>query len=206
QLAKAFNERPQDALPSNTVPNPRKEVKVITTQSVPSPVVHPAPTSKSNEIPEQNPHQPPILYPSRLNKDKLKDKSDIRIHKLLKMFKKLYFNISFAEALAHIPKCAKMLKDLLNNKEKLLELANTPLNENFFAVLLKKLPKKLRDTGKFIIPCDFNELKECMILDDLGASINLMPLSMWKKLMLPELVPTRITLELANRLVANRLV
>ncbi|GJZ29830.1 reverse transcriptase domain-containing protein [Tanacetum coccineum] len=103
------------------------------------------------------------------------------------MFKKLYFNISFAEALAHMPKYAKMVKDLLTNKEKLLELANTPMNENCSAVLLKKLPKKLGETVRFLIPCDFNGLESCMALADLGASINLMPLSMWKKLSLLEL-------------------
>ncbi|GJS71401.1 reverse transcriptase domain-containing protein [Tanacetum coccineum] len=215
------------ALPSNTVLNPQEDIKVITARSgitlagpsvpslnppsssskgcttcVPSPIIHPPPTSKSNEIPERNPHQPPIPYPSRLNKDKLQDKSDIQIHKFLQMFKKLHFNISFTKALAQMPKYAKMLKDLLSNKEKLLELANTPLNENCSAVLLKKLPEKLRDPRKFLIPCDFSELEECMALADLGASINLMPLSVWKKLMLPELVPTRMTLELANRSVA----
>nr|GEV75121.1 reverse transcriptase domain-containing protein [Tanacetum cinerariifolium] len=87
---------------------------------------------------------------------------------------------------------------LLSNKEKLLELVNTPLNENCSAVILKKLPKKLRDTGKFLIPCGFSELK-CKALADLGVSINLMPLSVWKKLGLPELIFTRMTLELANR-------
>ncbi|GJU11976.1 reverse transcriptase domain-containing protein [Tanacetum coccineum] len=97
---------------------------------------------------------------------------------------------------------AKMVKDLLTNKEKLLELANTPLNENCLAVLLKKLPEKLRDTGRFLIPCDFYGLESCMALADLGASINLMPLSMWKTLYLPELSPTRMTLELATRTVA----
>ncbi|GJZ00321.1 reverse transcriptase domain-containing protein [Tanacetum coccineum] len=94
------------------------------------------------------------------------------------MFKKLHFNISFAKALAQMPKYAKMLKDLLSNKEKLLELANTPFNENF------------------------SVLEECMALADLGARINLMPLSVWKKLMLPKLLPTCMTLELANRSVA----
>ncbi|GJZ48408.1 reverse transcriptase domain-containing protein [Tanacetum coccineum] len=185
----------------------------------------------------------------QLNKDKLKYKSDIQIHKFLHMFKKLHFNISFAEALAHMPKYAKqgcqtreftqhdklvgsydldpilrsrsckdkndprwdrdldsldakILKDLLNNKEKLLELANTPLNENCSVVLLKKLPEKFGDLGKFLFPCDFNEIEECMALADLGASINLMPFYVWKKLMLPELTPTRMTLELANRSVA----
>ncbi|GJY28138.1 hypothetical protein Tco_0403905 [Tanacetum coccineum] len=73
-----------------------------------------------------------------------------------------------------------MLKALLSNKEKLLELANTPLNENCSAVILKKLSEKLGDPGKFLIPCGFSEFK-CKALANLGASINLMPLSVWKK-------------------------
>ncbi|GJT48919.1 reverse transcriptase domain-containing protein [Tanacetum coccineum] len=90
------------------------------------------------------------------------------------------------------------LKSLLSNKEKLIELANTPLNENCSAVILKKLPEKLGDPGKFLILCGFSDLK-CKALADLGASINLMPLSVWKKLGLPELISTQMTLELANR-------
>ncbi|GJS77313.1 reverse transcriptase domain-containing protein [Tanacetum coccineum] len=116
------------------------------------------------------------------------------------MFKKIYFNISFAKALAHMPKFAKMVKDLLTNKEKLLEWPNTPLNENCSAVLLKKLPEKLGDTGRFLIPCDFYGLESCMALADLGASINLMPLFI--PLSLPEITPTRMILELATRTVA----
>ncbi|GKD55124.1 reverse transcriptase domain-containing protein [Tanacetum coccineum] len=91
-----------------------------------------------------------------------------------------------------------MLKSLFSNKEKLIELANTPPNENCSAVILKKLPKKLGDPGKFLILCGFGELK-CKALANLGASINLMPLSVWKKLGLPELISTQMTLELANR-------
>nr|GEW30593.1 reverse transcriptase domain-containing protein [Tanacetum cinerariifolium] len=86
--------------------------------------------------------------------------------------------------------------------EKLLELANIPLNENCSAVILKKLPKILGDPGKFLILCDFSELK-CKALADLGASINLMPLSVWKKLGLPELISTRMTLELANQAICT---
>nr|GEW98877.1 reverse transcriptase domain-containing protein [Tanacetum cinerariifolium] len=92
----------------------------------------------------------------------------------------------------------KMLKALLSKKEKLQELANTPLNENCSAVILKKLPEKLGDPRKFLILCGFSELK-CKSLADLGASINLMPLSVWKRLGLPELIFTRMTLELGNR-------
>nr|GFA63356.1 reverse transcriptase domain-containing protein [Tanacetum cinerariifolium] len=86
--------------------------------------------------------------------------------------------------------------------EKLQELANTPLNENCSAVILKKLPKKLGDPRKFLIPCGFSELK-CKALADLGASINLMPLSVWKKLGLTELISTRVTLKLANRAICT---
>ncbi|GJS70197.1 reverse transcriptase domain-containing protein [Tanacetum coccineum] len=95
-----------------------------------------------------------------------------------------------------------MLKALLSNKEKLLELANTPLNENCSAVILKKLHEKLRDPGKFLIVCGFSELK-CKALADLGASINLMPLSVWKNLGLPKLISTHMTLKLANQAICT---
>nr|GEW85296.1 reverse transcriptase domain-containing protein [Tanacetum cinerariifolium] len=87
---------------------------------------------------------------------------------------------------------------LLTNKDKLFELAKVPLNENCSAMLLKKLPEKLGDPGKFLIPCDFPGMEVCHALADLRVSINLMPLSIWKKLSLPELTPTRMTLELAD--------
>nr|GEU38324.1 reverse transcriptase domain-containing protein [Tanacetum cinerariifolium] len=81
-------------------------------------------------------------------------------------------------------------------------MENTPLNENCSAVILKKLPEKLGDPGKFLIPYGFSELK-CKALADLGASINLMPLSVWKKLGLPELISNRMTLKLANRAICT---
>ncbi|GKB25336.1 reverse transcriptase domain-containing protein, partial [Tanacetum coccineum] len=119
--------------------------------------------------------------------------------KFVEIFRELHFELSFADALLHMLKFASMFKSLLNNKEKLFDLAKTPVNENCSAVILKKLPKKLRDPGKFLIPCDFPELVECLALADLGASINLMPLSIWKQLSLPELTPTQMILELADR-------
>nr|GEU57862.1 reverse transcriptase domain-containing protein [Tanacetum cinerariifolium] len=118
------------------------------------------------------------------------------------MFKQIYINITLADALILMPKYQKMLKALLSNKEKLLELANTPLNENCSTVILKKLHEKLGDPMKFLIPCGFSELK-CKALAILGASINLMTLSVWKKLGLPELISTRITLKLANQAICT---
>nr|GEW23962.1 reverse transcriptase domain-containing protein [Tanacetum cinerariifolium] len=96
----------------------------------------------------------------------------------------------------------KMLKALLSNKKKLQELANTPLNENCSAVILKKFPEKHKDPGKFLILYGFSELKY-KALANLGTSINLMPLSVWMKLGLPELISTRMTLELANRAICT---
>ncbi|GJV16151.1 reverse transcriptase domain-containing protein [Tanacetum coccineum] len=119
--------------------------------------------------------KPSIPYPSRANKEKLCEKDDNLASKFVKIFRELHFELSFADALLHMPKFA------------------------FNAVILKKLPEKLRDPDKFLIPCDFLEIVECLALADLGASINLMPLSIWKKLSLPELTPTQMILELADR-------
>nr|GFB88539.1 reverse transcriptase domain-containing protein [Tanacetum cinerariifolium] len=96
-----------------------------------------------------------------------------------------------------------MFKKLLNNKDKFIELTKMPLNENCSAVVLKKLSKKLGDPGRFLIPCDFTRLDNCLALVDLGASINLMPLSIWKKLRLPTLNDTKMVLELADRTISK---
>nr|GEX39697.1 reverse transcriptase domain-containing protein [Tanacetum cinerariifolium] len=85
------------------------------------------------------------------------------------------------------------------NQDKLFELAKIPLNENCLVILLKKFPKRLGDPGKFLIPCDFLRMDVCHALADLGANINIMPLSIWKKLSLPELTPTQMTLELEDQ-------
>nr|GEU78131.1 hypothetical protein [Tanacetum cinerariifolium] len=109
---------------------------------------------------------PQYPLPSRMHKQKQQEKDEVQIHKFWQMFKQLHINITLADALTLIPKYQKMLKALLSNKEKLLELANTPLNENCSAVILKKLPEKLGDLGKFLILYCFSELK-CKALADL---------------------------------------
>ncbi|GJY98331.1 hypothetical protein Tco_0515241 [Tanacetum coccineum] len=110
--------------------------------------------------------------------------------RIFQIFQDLRFDISFANALLLMPRFAPTIKSLLMNKEKLHELAKIPLNENCSAMLLKKLPKKLGDPGKFLIPCNFPGIDVCHALAGLSASINLMPLSIWKKLSLPDLTPT----------------
>ncbi|GJW70973.1 reverse transcriptase domain-containing protein [Tanacetum coccineum] len=189
----------------------RGDVKAITTRSgvaYDGPLIPPTPSPLPKEVehPISEPEvalkpkpKPSIPYPSRLNDQKLHKKDDILASKFVEIFRELHFELSFADALLHMPKFASMFKSLLNNKEKLFDLAKTPVNENCSAVILKKFPKKLGDPGKFLIPCDLPEIVECLALADLGARINLMPLSIWKKLSLPELTPTRMILELADR-------
>ncbi|GJU98628.1 reverse transcriptase domain-containing protein [Tanacetum coccineum] len=235
-------------LPSNTITNPKEDLKGITTRSgvayqgptIPTtsssppkvveretevtkdmvpptnngsakdvqPPVVPVETQNSElvvapvSVPRPN-QKPSIPYPSRLNDQKLREKADNQIEKFYEIFKDLSFEISFADALILMPKFASTLKSLISNKEKLFELARTPLNEHCSAVLLKNLPKKLRDPGKFLIPCEFPGMDACLALADLDANINLMPLSVWKNLSLPELTPTCMTLELTNRSISQ---
>ncbi|GJY93575.1 reverse transcriptase domain-containing protein [Tanacetum coccineum] len=227
-------------LPSNTIPNPKGEMKAITTRSGvayegPSIPTNPSPkkvvereTEETTDKEQTNfqgsiAHVPPpvipipipepdvsktlpkpnIPYPSRRNDQKFREKASYQKEKIFQIFQDLRFDINFADALFFMPRFAPTIRNLLMNKEKLLELAKIPLNENCSAMLLKKLPKKLGDPGKFLIPCNFLGMDVCHALADLGASINLMPLSFWKKLSLPELTPTQMTLELADRSITH---
>ncbi|GJS74659.1 hypothetical protein Tco_0707500 [Tanacetum coccineum] len=222
-------------LPSNTIPNPKGEMKAITTRSgvayegpsiptnpspkkvvereteettdkeqsnfqgstahipplvtpisIPEPDV-PKTLPKTTPIPEpdvpKNLPKPNILYPSRFHQEKFREKASYQKEKIFQMFQDLRFDISFADALFLMPRFAPTIRNLLMNKEKLLELAKIPLNENCSAMLLKKIPKNPRDPGKFLIPCNFP--------------------GMDKKPSLPELTPTRMTLELADRSITH---
>nr|GEX09860.1 DNA-directed DNA polymerase [Tanacetum cinerariifolium] len=216
------------SLPSNTVPNPRVDLKAITTRSgvtLAGPSVSPPLSTKVNrepkaitdqELTESTNNVPPLVVqpslvstffstissftiPKVIKDTKLRKKDDMPALKFVEIFRSLHLELSFADALLHMPKFALMFKSLLNNKEKLFDLATTLVNENCLAAILKKLPEKLGDPDKFHITCDFPELDECLALADMGVSINLMPLSVWRKLSLPELTSTQMILELADR-------
>ncbi|GJU45803.1 hypothetical protein Tco_1203069 [Tanacetum coccineum] len=211
------------SLPSNTVANPRSDLKAITTRSGVSyygPQVPPPPSSlpkvgehkpevtKDTVQPSTENIQPPVAqtqidepivapkakltipYPSRINKEKLHEKDNLLALKFMEIFRNLYFELSFTDALLHMPKFAPMFRKLLNNKDRIIDLIKTPVNENCLAIILKKFLEKLGDPGRFLILCDFLEMDECLALADLGASINLMPLSVWEKLNLPDLTKT----------------
>nr|GEV85042.1 reverse transcriptase domain-containing protein [Tanacetum cinerariifolium] len=120
------------SLPRNTIPNPRGDLKAITTQSsvtLARPSVSPSPSKEVDQEPETLTDQPELTipYPLRANKQKLREKEDMLALKFLEIFRNLHFELSFADALLHMPKFALMFKSLLNNKEKLFDLATTLL-------------------------------------------------------------------------------
>nr|GEV01407.1 reverse transcriptase domain-containing protein [Tanacetum cinerariifolium] len=190
---------------SNTVPNPKGEMKDVTTHSS---LAYEGPSIPTNspleKVVEQNTKeitdkehsncqgstaqvQPPVVpisipepdvsktqpkpnipYPSRLKDQKLREKATNQMEKFFQIFHDLHFDISFADTLILMPKFSSTIKSLLTNKDKLFELAKVPLNENCLAMLLKKLPEKLGDPGKFLIPYDFPRMDVCHALADLA--------------------------------------
>ncbi|GJR75033.1 reverse transcriptase domain-containing protein [Tanacetum coccineum] len=117
------------------------------------------------------------------------------------MFKQLRLEIGLKDALIEMPKFNKWLSSLLRNKEKLEEIAITTVNAECSAIIMNKVPEKLEDPVKFLIPCALQELDRTSALANSGASINLLPYSIYKKLGLGALTPTRMTLELANQII-----
>ncbi|GKF30558.1 hypothetical protein Tco_0100356, partial [Tanacetum coccineum] len=124
--------------------------------------------------------KPSIPYPSRRNDEKIRENTNEQIEKFYEIFKDMSFEISLMNALTLMPKFASTLKALIGNKE------------------------KLSDPSRFLIPYEFPRIDECLAFADLGASINLMPFSLWKKLNLPNLTSTCMTLELVNHLILRR--
>lgn len=134
--------------------------------------------------------QPTVLYTSRLKTNKM----DEQFKKLMNIFKQLHINIPIVEALSQMPKYAKFLKDLHTNNRKLEEVDMITLNGICSTIINYNLPKKLRDLGSFMIPCLLgNGLKDYALVDS-GASINVMPYTIYMKLGLGELIPIRMTL------------
>ncbi|CAL9006569.1 unnamed protein product, partial [Prunus brigantina] len=118
---------------------------------------------------------------------------------ILETFKKVQINIPLLNAIAQIPKYAKILKDLCTNKRRFKEHEQVALSEEVSAVLQRKLPPKLKDPGSFSIPCIVGDFKFQKALLDLGASINLMPYHVYEKLNLGELQATTVSIQLADR-------
>ncbi|KAK8573700.1 hypothetical protein V6N13_009788 [Hibiscus sabdariffa] len=195
-------------LPSQTENNPRANVSAITLRSgtVVEPKARekeaekgeeeePLPTKQDAEGPKASSSvvQPP--FPSRLvNRDKqAEDKS------ILEMFQKVEINMPLLEVIRRIPRYAKFLKDLCTHKKRLTGKEKVNLGEHVSAVFQRTLPPKMKDQGMFAIPCKIGNIKINRAMCDLGASINVMPLSLYNSLSAKPLKETRVTIQLADR-------
>ncbi|XP_024022401.1 uncharacterized protein LOC112091893 [Morus notabilis] len=191
QLASSSSSRQLGSLPSDTIPNPKKQCKAIFTRSglqLQDPPVRSSIEKKQmiddedasgnvreeiekQELPVEK-HKPGIPFPQQLKKKN-------RVHqfaKFLEVFKKIHINIPFAEALAQMPTYVKFMKDILSDKRKLENFETVALTEEYSAIMQRKLPPKLKDLGSFTIPCTIGNSYFGKALCDLRASINLMPL------------------------------
>ncbi|GJW24555.1 reverse transcriptase domain-containing protein [Tanacetum coccineum] len=186
-------------LPSNTVTNPKEDLKGITTQSsvaYQGPMIH---TTSSPKVVER---EPEVTKDTMLPTNNGSTEDVQPPHESIFEPGNAPVSASMPNQKASIPFPSRRNDERRREKAN-DEMARTPLNENCSAVILNKLPKKLGDPGRFLIPCEFSGINTCNALADLGASINLMPYSVWKNLSLPELTPTCMTLELADRSISE---
>src|ERR1044072_143622 len=115
------------------------------------------------------------------------------------MFRKLHVELPFSEVLEKMPQYAKFMKEILSKKRRLSEMDEVvAMTEEASAIIQKKPPVKMKDPGKFMLPVEFEDREESNGLVDLGASVNLMPLSMFERLDIGELKSTRVQLQLAD--------
>ncbi|XP_027082404.1 uncharacterized protein [Coffea arabica] len=140
-------------------------------------------------------YMPPIQFPQRLKKKA----TDEQYQKFVEILKKLQVNISFSEVLANIPTYANFLKGTVSSKKKLEDFAMVSHTEKCSVVLQNCLPIKMEDPRSFIVSCQFENIFIDKCLCDLGSSVNLMPLSFFKKLKFANVGPTQVVLQLVDR-------
>nr|GEV84982.1 reverse transcriptase domain-containing protein [Tanacetum cinerariifolium] len=146
------------------------------------------------ETPLPKPYKPKIPYPQRFRKEKM----EAQYKKFLDMIRAVRINMALIEILAGMPNYGKFRKELISNKHKIKQIYADFLSGESSAMIQNKVPLKLGDPGSFLIPCNFNKAFSCNALVDLGASINLMPYSLYAKLSLETLKPTKISVILAD--------
>ena len=140
-----------------------------------------------------------VPFPQRLQKLR----RDEQFSKFLNIFKKIEINIPFAEVISQMPLYAKFLKEVLSKKRKIAEEGIVNLTATCSAIIQQKFPAKMKDPGSFTIPCSIGKYEFKKALCDSGASINLKPLSVVQRLSLGELTPIAITLQMADRSMAQ---
>nr|GFB64718.1 reverse transcriptase domain-containing protein [Tanacetum cinerariifolium] len=157
QESEVTKDQVQTPSSQSTAPVHPPVVQSETQTTVFEPVVAPVSTPMPNL-------KPSIPYPLRRDNERRHNQANEQIEKFYEIFKDISFEISFTDALILMPKFASTLKALIGNKEKLSEMARTPMNEHCSAVILNKFPRKLRDPDKFLFPCEFPGMDECLFL------------------------------------------
>ncbi|XP_060972168.1 uncharacterized protein LOC115696816 [Cannabis sativa] len=148
---------------------------------------------------EKSLQKPPPPFPQRFKKQQ----DDGQFWRFLDVLKQLHINIPLVEALEQMPTYVKFLKDILTKERRLGEFETVALTEGCSAMLKSKIPPKLKDPGSFTIPISIRGRDVGRALCDLGASINFMPMSIFRKLGIGEARPTTVTLQLADRSMAH---
>nr|XP_009797236.1 PREDICTED: uncharacterized protein LOC104243694 [Nicotiana sylvestris] len=225
QLATLVSEKIQGPLPSNTEKNPKEHLKVITLRSgkeldepnkvreeknqseqqvnkgknveTPSKPLEDKEVKKKEEKNIEKMIPPPVTihFPQKMKREKL----DGEFAKFLEILKQIHINIPFTDALMQMPSYAKNLKEILSSKKKLEEISVVMLTEKCSAILQNKLLQKFGDIGSFTIPCTLGGVYFEKALCDSGASINLMPLSIFRKLDLGEMKDISVSLQFADQ-------
>ncbi|GJR43616.1 reverse transcriptase domain-containing protein [Tanacetum coccineum] len=136
-----------------------------------------------------------IPCPQRLRKEKMK----AQYGKFFDIIQAARINVPLVDVLAGMPNYGKFLKELVSNKHKLEQISSAFLSDESSAMIQNKVPPKLRDPESFLIPYNFNKAFSCNALADLGASITLMPYSLYAKLSLETLKPTKMSVRLADK-------
>ncbi|GKC15672.1 reverse transcriptase domain-containing protein [Tanacetum coccineum] len=200
--------RPSGSLPSNTQPNPKvnptdqqndSEAHITFNsddeEEESTPQIKPQTPKPVKETLIPKPYKTKIPYPQRLRKEKM----EAQYGKFLDMIRVVRINVPRVNVLAGMPNYGKFLKELVNNKHKLEQISSAFLSDESSAMIQNKVPLKLGDPRSFLIPCTFSKAFSCNALADLGASINLMSYSLYAKLSLETLKPTKISVRLVNR-------
>ncbi|GKE39493.1 reverse transcriptase domain-containing protein, partial [Tanacetum coccineum] len=209
RLADKQSGRPSGSLPSNTQPNlqgsnskayqppqaSNEHEKCDDEDDEPTPQPKTQPMKPVKKTPLPKPYKPKILYPQRLRKEKM----EAQYGKFLDMIRAVRINVPLVDVLAGMPNYGKFLKELISNKHKIEQISAAFLRDESSAILQNKVPSKLGDPRSFLIPCNFNKTFSCNALADICASVNLMPYTLYAKLSLETLKPTKMSIRLADR-------
>ncbi|XP_062085342.1 uncharacterized protein LOC133791428 [Humulus lupulus] len=188
QLANDLKNRPQGSREPTSIQTEGESSKKPASEAIETGPVDT--TSGQQSVPVKSIPKPPPPFPQRFRKQQ----QDGQFRKFLDVLKQLHINIPLVEALEQMPNYVKFLKDILMKKRRLGEFETVALTEGCSAMLKSKIPPKLKDPGSITIPCSIGGRDVGRALCDLGASINLMPMSIFKKLGIGEARPTTVTL------------